>query len=134
MKALPLLNAKHEAFCQNMAKGMGVNEAYIAAGYNSNPSGASKLYAKPDITIRITQLQTKAAKQAEFTLQDMIKQLDADRDFAREKGAAAAAITASMGKAKVLGMLVDKQEVSGPDGGPISSIKREVVDVSKAGA
>lgn len=134
MKALPLLNAKHEAFCQNMAKGMGVREAYREAGYADNAASASKLYAKPDITIRITQLQTATAKKAQFTIQDMLKQLDEDRKFAREKGAPAAAISASMGKAKVLGMLVDKQEVTGRDGGPIAAITREIVDPGKAKA
>lgn len=117
-----------------MAMGMGVREAYAKAGYADNASAASKLYAKPEITIRITSLQTLTARKAAFSVQDMIKQLDEDREFARKNGAPSAAISASMGKAKVLGMLVDKQEVTGKDGGPITSITREIVDASKSKA
>ena len=121
MKSEPLKNVKHEAFAQNVAKGMGIAEAYAAAGYKPNPASATKVHKRPEVTIRIAALQTETAKRAAFTVQDMIKQLDEDRAFAKERGAPAAMISASMGKAKVLGMLVDKQEVTGKDGGPVQT-------------
>lgn len=137
MKSAPLINAKHEQFCRNMAAGMGVHEAYLAAGYTGKAPAAARLHAKPEVTIRIAALQTETAKRAAITREDIAAQLKKDWEFARKNGHSAAAISASMGLAKLLGMLVDKQEHSGPAGGPIEKIVVEFADApkkAKAGA
>ena len=49
-----------------------------------------------------------------------------------EKPQPAAMVAASMGKAKLLGMLTDKTEVTGKDGGPVENITRiELVPLRK---
>ena len=45
------------------------------------------------------------------TIEDMIAQIDEDRRFARERGHSAAALAASMGKAKLLGFLAEQPAV-----------------------
>ena len=45
------------------------------------------------------------------TIEDMIDQIDEDRRFARERGHSAAALAASMGKAKLLGFLAEQPAV-----------------------
>lgn len=62
---------------------------------------------------RVSELQGKAAERTVITVEDIARQLDEDRTFARENGAAAAAVSATMGKAKVLGLIVEKHDVSG---------------------
>lgn len=121
MKSEPLKNVGHEAFAQNVAAGMGIADAYAKAGYKPNAAAATKVGKRSEVAIRIAALQTLTARNAAFTVQDMIKQLDEDRKFAKERGAPAAMISASMGKAKILGMLVDKQEITGKDGGAIET-------------
>jgi hypothetical protein len=49
----------------------------------------------------------------------IVKQLDQDRALARKNKSPAAAVSASMGKAKVLGLIREKHEHSGPNGGAI---------------
>jgi hypothetical protein len=61
----------------------------------------------------------KAATPRGVTVHDMVRQLDEDREFARDQEAAGHALAASMGKARVLGFLNDKVELTGKGGGPI---------------
>lgn len=128
----PLKNPRHEAFARNLASGMGVHEAYKAAGYAGNATAATRLKNDPAVSIRMTALSTEATRKAAdamvVTKIDIAKQLDEDRAFAKERGSASAMVAATMGKAKLFGHLIDKQEVSGPEGGPLETIRREIVD------
>jgi len=106
----PLTNARHEAFAQGLAKQKTIDDAYASAGFKPNRGNASRLKANESIAARVAELQAKAAERTIVTVEDIAKQLDEDRQFARENGAAAAAVTATMGKAKVLGLIVEKAE------------------------
>jgi hypothetical protein len=117
---MPVLsNAKHELFAQGLAEGKTADEAYSSAGYKPNRGNAATLKANQSISDRVTELLAEAAQETITTIHDIARQLDEDRQFARELEAPAAAITATMGKAKVLGLLTDKHEHTGKDGGPI---------------
>jgi hypothetical protein len=106
-----------EKFCQERLKGKSQARAYVAAGYKPNPKNAERLAARPEIKARIAELEGRAAEKAAITAADIARQLDEDREFAREKKQAAAAVSATLGKAKVLGLIVNRH--AGPDGGPI---------------
>lgn len=67
-----LKNAKHELFAQGMAKGMKQAEAYAAAGFKPNPQAASNLCKKVNILDRVAEIQSKAAKRAEVSAQDVL--------------------------------------------------------------
>ena len=70
-------------------------------------------------------LQAQAAVKATVTAADIARQLDEDRAFAREQGHSAAAVSATMGKGKILGYVVDR--LAGPTGGPVQSDVRVTV-------
>lgn len=106
----PLENTKHEKFAQALAKGMTQAAAYAGAGYAPSDPHAARLARNGKVEVRVLELQSRAAEKVEFTIADMAKQLDEDRKFARECETPAAAVSASMGKAKLLGMLTDKIE------------------------
>lgn len=108
-----LKNPKHERFAQELAKGATADEAYQSAGYKPHRGNASTLRANQSILDRVSELQQKAAERAIVTIDDIARQLDDDRSFARQNGASSAAVAATMGKAKVLGLIVDKHDVSG---------------------
>ncbi len=52
-----LENPKHEAFALNLAKGQKQGEAYVRAGYQGNPSAASRMASQPAIVDRVTELE-----------------------------------------------------------------------------
>lgn len=114
-----LANQRHELFAQELAKGKTADEAYQLAGYNENRHNASRLKTNETISARVAEILSSVAERAEITVHDIIDQLDEDRTFARKCVAASAAIQATMGKAKVLGFLVDRTEHTGKDGGPM---------------
>lgn len=115
----PLKNARHERFAQWRAKGKSVDEAYVKAGFKANRGNASRLNANEGVRARVLELQVRAAEKAIITADDIARQLDQDRQFARKLKQASAAVSATLGKAKVLGLVVDRQEHTGKNGGPI---------------
>ena len=112
-----LSNARHERFAQNIAKGMSTGPAYTAAGYkatgNSAESAARRLLQNVTVRGRIAELQGKAAERTIKTIEDIVAQLDEDRARAHANGQAGAAVSATMGQAKILGLITNKHHVVG---------------------
>ena len=54
-------NPKHEAFALNLAKGIKQGDAYIRAGYQGNPSAASRMAGMPLIIDRVAELEKEIA-------------------------------------------------------------------------
>jgi phage terminase small subunit len=109
----PLKNARQEKFAQELAKGKSQLDAYVAAGYKPDRGAASRLLANVNVSVRIDELKARAAEKAAITAADIAMQLDEDRVFARHVEQAAAAVSATMGKAKVLGLIKEKHEHTG---------------------
>jgi phage terminase small subunit len=107
----PLKNARQERFCQELAKGKSQLSAYVAAGYKRDDGAAARLSGNVRVAARVEELKARAAERAVVTAADIARQLDEDRKFARKVEQAAAAVSASMGKAKVLGLIVDKAKI-----------------------
>lgn len=134
MPVLP--NARHERFAQELAKGKTADEAYENAGYQANRHNASRLKTNEHILSRIVEIQERGAEKAAVTVETIANQLDEDRTLARECRQTSAAVSASVAKAKLFGLMPDKHEVTGKDGGPIQhdvvtreAIEREISDL-----
>jgi phage terminase small subunit len=108
-----LKNAKHERFAQELAKGKSQAEAYVAAGYKPSRSAATRLAADVNICERLAAIQERGAVRAELTLADIIDELEEARQVALTAATpqSGSAVAATMGKAKLLGLVVDKAEV-----------------------
>jgi phage terminase small subunit len=108
-----LTNPRHERFAQELAKGKSQTEAYVNAGYKHSRSAATRLAADVSICERVADIQGRAAVRAELTLADIIDELEEARQIAlsADTPQSGAAVTASMGKAKLLGLVVDRSEV-----------------------
>lgn len=124
------LTPKQESFCLAYVETGNASEAYRRSYDASSMKPetvnreAAKLTDNPKIATRLAELQSAHVERHNFTIDDMVKQLDEDRRFAREMVAAAAAIAASMGKAKVMGFLTDKVEHSGEI---VAKVQREFI-------
>lgn len=114
-----MLSPKQEAFCQRYLETGNASEAYRKAGYSSNMSdktvneASSRLLKNNKVLARVAELQAATVKRHELTIDDIINELEQARVAAQQgdKPQAAAMVAASMGKAKVLGFLIDKAEV-----------------------
>lgn len=115
----PLKNEGRERFAQELAKATPQGEAYAKAGFRGGKTAAANMAARDEVRARVAELLQRAAAKAETTVADIARQLDEDRAKAAELGQAGAMVSASLGKAKVLGLIVDRQEHTGRNGGPI---------------
>jgi hypothetical protein len=74
---MPLLpNPRHEAFAQARFSGLGIMEAYHAAGYvGTLPQIASKVSQHPDVKARLLELHNEAGRALAYERLDVIKDL-----------------------------------------------------------
>lgn len=111
---MPVLkNARHETFAQGLAKGLSATDAYAAAGYKGDRKAASNLWTNVDIKERVTELQSKAVKKAEITVDSLAQELEEARAIALAEKQSSAAVSATMGKAKLFGLGVENRRMSG---------------------
>ncbi len=109
---MPMLqNPRHEAFAQALAKGKTRAEAYVEVGYKPSEPHASRLASNGKVTARVAELLGRAADRAVVSIETIARQLDEDRQLARELGQAGAAVNATMSKAKLYGLVTDRHEV-----------------------
>jgi len=119
------LTQKQEAFCLAYIETGNASEAYRRAGYSQNAAqktiheAASRLLADGKVSARVKELQGEVAKRFEITVDRIAEMLHEDRAFARECATPAAAVSATMGLAKLGGLLTDKTELTGKDGAAI---------------
>lgn len=114
------MTPKQEAFAMAYVETGNASEAYRRAydvAETTKPATiweeASRTLANPDVTARVMELQKEAAERLFVTVESLTKELDEDRQLARQEGQASAAISAVMGKAKLHGLITDKRELSG---------------------
>lgn len=111
---MPVLkNARHEAFAQGLAKGLSAAEAYTKAGYQGDRTAASRLSTNVNVQKRVEELKSKVAKKTEITIESLAGELEEARTIAIAEKQTSAAVSATMGKAKLFGLGVEKRHVSG---------------------
>lgn len=122
------LTPREEKFAQGVADGMSQADAYRQANPNAAKwkdatiwKRASEMMARGEVSGRVAEIQAEHAKRHEITVDSLLDELEEARTVAL--GAlnpqSSAAVAATMGKARLLGL--DKQitELTGKGGGPI---------------
>lgn len=107
------LTVKQEKFSLAYVETGNASEAYRQA-YNAEGMKpetvhrkASELLADGKITARIAELQADHQARHNITVDDLLDELEEARQMAKDNGNSSAMVTATMGKAKLLGL--DKQ-------------------------
>jgi phage terminase small subunit len=122
------LNHRQEAFCRYLAQGLPQSRAYIEAGYsargNSAEVHASILVRNRKVAARLADLQAEAAGRSMVTVDSLVAELNEMLRLAIECENPTAGVSAIMGKAKLLGLVVDRSEV----GTTIRKPAREATD------
>jgi phage terminase small subunit len=121
------LTPKQERFSALYVETGNASEAYRQA-YDSSGMKPETINRKAfdllqngKITARVDQLRADAAKRHEITVDTLTLELEEARNLAKEQGTAAAMVSATLGKAKLHGLLIDKGEISGKGGGPVQN-------------
>lgn len=120
---MPILqNPRHEAFAQLLASGKSADAAYVEAGYKENRHNAAALAREQHISTRVSEILSKVAKRAEITIHSLADELEDARAMAMAEKQTSAAVAATMGKAKLFGLIIEKKQHSGANGGPIQTV------------
>jgi len=85
--------------------------AYVLAGYRPHESNPYRLSENERVKQYTYQLEARTMKRHEVTVDSLITELEEARLNAKEAKQPSSEVSAIMGKAKVTGLLVDKQEV-----------------------
>lgn len=121
------LTPKQERFCQKYIESHNASEAYRASYDAENMNNesiwteASRLMQNPHVALRVMQLHEEHRKRHNVTVDSITKELEEARSLALQEKQASAAVTASIGKAKIHGLIVDK--VAGAKGEEPVSVK-----------
>ena len=123
------INTKQQAFVYHYcSNGFNGTQAAISAGYSENCAQqiATENLLKPVIKEEIHKFKANIAETAELTALDLIKELEEARELAKKQGQGSVLVSATMGKAKLMGL--DQQVLihQGPNGGPIETSARVV--------
>ena len=123
--ATQMLTPKQERFAQLYIELSNASEAYRRS-YNAARMKAETIHVKASqllgqgkIAVRVAELQSEHRARHSITIDSLTEDLENDRQLAHTEGQAGAAVSATLGKAKLHGLLKDKVEASGPEGGPI---------------
>lgn len=116
------MTPKQEKFCALYVETGNASEAYRQA-YDASKMQpatinvkASQLLAQDKISVRVGELKALHAERHAMTVDRIRDMLLEDREFAREMETAAAAVSATMGLAKLYGHLTDKHDHRSSDG------------------
>lgn len=110
----PLKNARHERFAQELAKGQSQTDAYIAAGYAADRTGASRLATNANIQERAAELKARAAEKVVITVENLTERLLAiakKGEDAKDAPLLSVARASLMDAAKLNGLIVDRSKV-----------------------
>ncbi len=133
------LTIKQEKFCMVYVETGNASEAYRQAYNAENMSNeaigveACRLLDNPSVALKVKDLKSGHVKRHELTIDDLVAELEEARQAALSAMVvqSSASVAATMGKAKLLGLVVDKNETTGANGGAIQhavSIKIEFDD------
>lgn len=113
------LTIKQERFCMVYVETGNASEAYRQAYNAENMSNeaigveACRLLDHPSVALKVKELKSGHTKRHELTIDDLVAELEEARQAALSAMVvqSSASVAATMGKAKLLGLVVDKTDI-----------------------
>ena len=108
------MRPRQEAFVREYAIDLNATKAAIRAGYSEKTaySQGQRLLKNVEVSAAIENTQEAHAERCNVTIDGLTEELEAARILAYTNGQASAAVSATMGKAKLHGLLVEAREAS----------------------
>jgi phage terminase small subunit len=128
------LTPKQEAFAQKYVELGNASEAYRQSFNVTKENSewvkveASKLLASPNVAITVINLQEMHQERHSVTVDSLTQELEEARLVATAEKQGAAMTSATMGKAKLHGLLVDKNEIKADLNVQVSKIEHTIID------
>ncbi|WP_115540021.1 terminase small subunit [Xanthomonas campestris] len=112
------LTPRQKRFVAEYLKDQNATQAAIRTGYSERTAKqqGSRLLTNADVAAAVCAGQRKVAKKAEVTVDSLLVELEQARKLALREKQASAAVTATMGKGKLSGLLVERHRHSGAIG------------------
>ena len=112
------LTSKQQRFVQEYLQDQNGTQAAIRTGYSEKTAKqqGSRLLTDPRIKAAVRAGQQRVATKAAVTVETLMAELEQARKLALKEKQASAAVTATMGKGKLAGLLVEKRQHSGAVG------------------
>lgn len=118
------LTIKQENFCLVYIETGNASEAYRKAGYSKGMSdktvneASARLLKNGKVVARLAELRKPIIEKHNVNVESILKELEEARQLAlmpdmNGKAQPSAAVSASMGKAKLAGLLIEKLEIAG---------------------
>jgi len=106
------LTDKQRKFVDEYLIDQNATQAAIRAGYSEKTARAigHENLTKPDISHAIHDRLREHRERCEVTIDSLTEELSESRDLALKTSQASAAVSATLGKAKLHGLLIEKQE------------------------
>ena len=113
------LTPKQEKFAQEYVALGNASEAYRRS-YNVKPTtkdksvheNASRLLNDVMVSSRVQQIKASIVQRHELTIDDILDELEEAREMGKITQQSSSMVSASMGKAKLLGLIVDRKEIT----------------------
>lgn len=111
------MTPKQEAFARAYVETGNASEAYRRSYDAENMKDqvitqkAYELLQHGDVTVMVRQLKANVQKRHAITVDTITEMLKEDRELARTNAQSGAAVSASMGLAKLHGLIVEKREI-----------------------
>jgi len=136
-----LLTPQEQNAADLLLKGESQTDAYLTAGYapEADRAEASKMasdfFHRAKIMAYIAKVMARASEIAAVTRASLTEELEEARKLAIAALQAGPAVSATMGKAKLHGLDVNKHEIGGPGGEPLKpAVEIHIVDHRPADA
>jgi len=103
---------RYEMFCWGIVKGLSQRDAYQAAGYSRSDRHMNVIFKRPQIQRRIQEMRAQMRYKLKISVESLVVDLVDSRQRAIAAGEIANEISATMAIARLLGFLVDKNELA----------------------
>ena len=125
------MNSKQQRFVEEYLVDHNATQAAIRAGYSEKTAysiGHENL-KKPEIAAAIAAGEARLRRQTEVSIGSLSEEMRVNRDLAIKNNQASAATQATMGMAKLHGLLVDRSEVTTTDDMTLAQVRARIKEI-----
>ena len=125
------MSPKQQRFAEEYVVDHNATQAAIRAGYSEQTAKqqGSRLLTNVDVIEAVRAKEARLSRKIEVTVASLTEELEEARSLALEKGHASAAVQATMGIAKLHGLLVERSEVKTTSEMTLAEVRARIKEI-----